>query len=315
MIILLILVMMIVLNRLPLRSIIYFSDMLMNGKKYHKNINKIGKMMAVVESKNRIVGSASIKSNIYYSDYDFFEKVNEVSEKDIYQHFRDMFIQVSNRENMIVSDLKCGVNSNGEPIRWNQQQILRNDNNGLSFEECIKHKGIVKIDIIYLLNSRFIELTNVYQIVIDGESNMDYSVEQIVEEITDEYKQKIKEGNYFKSLKKLYSIMKITNPSDLRLEKLLNYFNSPIGLLYRCKSDLETLLVAINSSEFDLNEVKNSMEMIKELISAFPVENIIDEIVIKKAKNDMMKPLHKQIRLIVDVLNRDAKKFIQVNGI
>ena len=27
----------------------------MNGKKYHKNINKIGKMMAVVESKNRIV--------------------------------------------------------------------------------------------------------------------------------------------------------------------------------------------------------------------------------------------------------------------
>ena len=287
----------------------------MNGKKYHKNINKIGKMMAVVESKNRIVGSASIKSNIYYSDYDFFEKVNDVSEKDIYQHFRDMFIQVSNRENMIISDLKCGVNSNGEPIRWNQQQIMRNDNNGLTFEECVKHKGIVKIDIIYLLNSRFIELTNVYQIVIDGKSNMDYSVEQIVEEITNEYKQKIKEGNYFKSLKKLYSIMKITKPSDLRLEKLLNYFNSPIGLLYRCKSDLETLLVAINSSEFDLNEVKNSLEMIKELISAFPVENIINEIVIKKTKNDMMKPLHKQIRLIVDVLNRDAKKFIQVNGI
>lgn len=287
----------------------------MNGKKYHKNINKIGKIMAIVESKNRIVGSASIKSNIYYSDYDFFEKVKEVSEKDIYQHFRDIFIQVSNKENMIVSDLKCGVRPDGEPIRWNQQQMLRNDNNGLTFEECIKHKGIIKVDIIYLLNGRFIELTNVYQIVIDGESNMDYSVEQIVEEITNEYKQKIKEGNYFKSLKKLYSVMKITNPSDLRLVKLLNYFNSPIGLLYRCKSDLETLLVAINSSEFDLNEVKNSLEMIKELISAFPVENIVNEIVIKKTKNDMMKPLHKQIRLIVDVLNRDAKKFIQENGI
>ena len=74
-------------------------------------------------------------------------------------------------------------------------------------------------------------------------------------------------------------------------------------------------MIAIKSSEFDLNEVKNSLEMIKELISAFPVENIVNEIVIKKTKNDMMKPLHKQIRLIVDVLNRDAKKFIQVNGI
>ena len=44
-------------------------------------------------------------------------------------------------------------------------------------------------------------------------------------------------------------------------------------------------------------------------------DETFDEIVIKKTKNDMMKPLHKQIRLIVDVLNRDAKKFIQVNGI
>ena len=88
-----------------------------------------------------------------------------------------------------------------------------------------------------------------------------------------------------------------------------------MGLLYRCKSDLETLLVAINSSEFDLNEVKNSLEMVKELTSGFTVENIMNEIVIKKTKNDMMKPLHKQIRLIIDLLNRDAKKFIQVNGI
>jgi len=271
--------------------------------------------MAVVESKNRIVGSASIQKNIYYSDYDFFEKVEEVNEKDIYQHFRDLFIQVSNRENMIVSDLKCGVGPDGEPIRWNQQQIMRNDNNGLTFEECLSHKGMVKIDIIYLLNGRFIELTNVYEIVINGESNLDYSIDKSIQDKTDEYKLMVKEGNYFKSLKKLYSIMKITNLSDLRLEKLLNYFNSPMGLLYRCKSDLETLLVAINSSEFDLDEVKNSLEMIKELISAFPVENIIDEIVIKKTKNDMMKPLHKQIRLITELLNRDAQKFIQVNGI
>jgi hypothetical protein len=31
------------------------------------------------------------------------------------------------------------------------------------------------------------------------------------------------------------------NPQDKKLDKLAEYFNLPIGLLYRCKSDLETI--------------------------------------------------------------------------
>ena len=46
----------------------------MNEKQYNNNIKKIVKLMSL-ESKVNIVGSAKIKRNIYYSDYDNFETV------------------------------------------------------------------------------------------------------------------------------------------------------------------------------------------------------------------------------------------------
>ena len=56
-------------------------------------------------------------------------------------------------------------------------------------------------------------------------------------------------------------------------EKLIDFFNSPIGLLNRCKSNLGTLLIVIESPKFDIDEIRNSLQMLKEIISAFPVEN------------------------------------------
>ena len=41
-------------------------------------------------------------------------------------------------------------------------------------------------------------------------------------------------------------------------EKLIDYFNSPIGLLNRSKSDLETMLLVIESPKFDIDEIRNS---------------------------------------------------------
>ena len=43
-------------------------------------------------------------------------------------------------------------------------------------------KSIIKMDIVTLLNGRFIEITEVYNIFIDGESNSDYSIENIRKE-------------------------------------------------------------------------------------------------------------------------------------
>jgi len=42
------------------------------------------------------------------------------------------------------------------------------------------------MDIVTLQNGRFIEITEVYNIYIDGESNSDYSLDNVRKELTDD---------------------------------------------------------------------------------------------------------------------------------
>ena len=276
------------------------------NKLYNKNIEKIGKMISI-ESKVNIVGSASIKRSLYYSDYDLFEQVNDKSESMIYAHFLGLFNKIQVMDNIVISDFKLGG------LRWTIYDIVKGVNNGVSFNDALKKKSIIKIDIISLINGKFYEISEVYKICLDGKCNIDYNLDDVIEDITTEYTEKVKSGNYMKALKKMYSIIKLKNDKDPSLNILLDYFNSPIGLLYRNNSELQTMLIVLENAKFDLDEIKNSLEIIKEQISAFPVPVELDKIIKLKTKKAMRKPLMKQIRVISDYLNRDAKKFLSRN--
>ena len=87
---------------------------------------------------------------------------------------------------------------------------------------------------------------------------------------------------------------------------MIDYFNSPIGLLNRCKSDLETLLIVIESPKYDIDEIRNSLQMLKEIISAFPVENKLEEISKLKTKDKMKVPVYKQINILKMYINEHS---------
>jgi hypothetical protein len=139
-------------------------------------------------------------------------------------------------------------------------------------------KNMIKIDIVTLNDGRFIEISEVYNIFIDGDSNMNCSKESVRKELTDDMNEMIKEGNLLKALKRKYSLLNIDNKDKAVREKLIDYFYSPIGLLNRCKSDLETMLIVIERPKSDIGGIINSLQMLKEIISAFPVENNLEEI-------------------------------------
>jgi len=67
----------------------------MNEKQYNNNNKKIAKLMSL-ESKVNIVGSAKIRRNLYYSDYDSFSKVKGMNENVIYNHFKSVFEIIKN---------------------------------------------------------------------------------------------------------------------------------------------------------------------------------------------------------------------------
>jgi hypothetical protein len=56
-------------------------------KKYHQKIHKITNIIAIT-SKVNMVGSASRKKSIYYSDYDLYEVVDNHTPNQLYNHFK-----------------------------------------------------------------------------------------------------------------------------------------------------------------------------------------------------------------------------------
>jgi hypothetical protein len=86
----------------------------------------------------------------------------------------------------------------------------------------------------------------------------------------------IKEGNLMKALKRRYSLLNLDDKNKAVRDKLIDYFNSLISLLNRSKSDLETMLTVIQSPTFHIDEIINSLQLLKEIISAFPVENNLE---------------------------------------
>jgi len=278
-------------------------------KQYNNNVKKIAKLMSL-ESKVNIVGSAKIKRSIYYSDYDSFSTIKGKTKNMIYNHFKSVFEIIGNSENTIISDFKMGE-FRGKPLRWTYEEIKRRENNGITFDDAIKQKSMIKMDVVTLLNGRFIEITEVYNIFIDGESNFDYSKENVRKELTDDMKKQIKDGNYMKALKRKYSLLNLDNKNKPTREKLIDYFNSPIGLLNRSKSDLETMLTVIQSPKFDIDEIRESLQLLKEQISAFPVENTLEEISKLKNKQNMKVPIYKQILRLKEFINKNAENMFR----
>ena len=282
-------------------------------KLYNNIIEQISSKMRLT-SKVNIEGSASIKRNVYYSDYDLFEKVQGMSEKSIHNHFKTVFEIIEKSDDVTITDFKCGE-VGGNPLRWTYEEIKNNKNQGITFSEALKHKSIIKMDVVALINARFVEITEVYSILLEGKSNMSPTLEEILSSISDEYSDEVRDGNYMKALKRMFSILKLKNEEIKKQDILLDYLNSPNGLIYRSKNDLETMYLVLDSPKFNIAEIRNSLQLLKETISAFPIDNNLEQISKLKRKQAMKPLLRKQIRLLKAYINEQAKQFINQNGI
>ena len=90
-------------------------------KEFHDKIIKINKLMSL-ESKVNIIGSAAVRRNLYYSDYDSFETVKGKNINTIYNHFKSLFEIINDSENTVISDFKID-SLKGEPLRWTYENI------------------------------------------------------------------------------------------------------------------------------------------------------------------------------------------------
>lgn len=256
---------------------------------FSKKIKEVFNLLTI-SRKYRVVGSASLKNIRYVADYDLNELYQKTFDTKnaldiIYQMFKDKFEEAEKDPHTFITDLKCGLDDNGEPLRWNKEDIKKGykisseDGRKITFQDCILRRATFKMDVIQLIDGVFTEFSDNYYIKLGDESNFDpheAEPEHLLNNLKKSYDEYFYSyQNLFKGLKRAFSYYLMEDETQNRfvLEKLMRFFNSPVGLLYKIKSQLATIgLVMENKSGFrkpQLSDVKRNIQIILADLGAF----------------------------------------------
>lgn len=235
----------------------------------------------------RIVGTTPIEQIKYKTDYDLFSYDRFENEPQayelVYKMFKEKFNNAHSNPNIWITDFKVG-NVKSIPIRWSREDMNAGykiiDDVRYDFVNCLQQKSMIKLDVLALIDGILNEFSEVY--FISFGKNKNYFTEltttkelaKMIYSDALEYKEK---GKYYKSLKRLFAYLRLNeNKNKSRINKLLKFFNSPVGKLATLKGDLEELEILINqkfrpvSEEVIKNQIKhiqdNSPEEYKQLL-------------------------------------------------
>jgi len=292
---------------------------------FKQSIQDVFDILAI-RGKFNIIGSASNQDILYYSDFDLstFEKVSLQSIKKIFQN---KFKEAHKDPNIFITDFKCGE-VDGEPVRWNKTNIKTGsqivDGKRITLEECLLMPSTIKMDIVALIDGDFVEFSDNYYLSVNGVKN--YSDEEVsknvlLKELEKSAKEYYDEPNYFKYLKRVFSIKTMKNQSTT---KLVDFFNSQVGLLNKSKTDLETLILVLENKfrKVKLEDVCNNIQIIKQNIGGISEVKFkstlykdLDKICSYKNQTSIIKNLKKVINYIQKKVNETTLHFIKKNKI
>ena len=305
-------------------------DYLKSRKKiqFNDNIKKIFNLLTV-QGTYFLIGSSDLRSILYASDYDLMEFVKgKMTVDKVAQIFYDKFKMALKTPNVYITDFKCGLDSDGEPLRWtkedmkNKYKILHNGQK-IKFEECLMTKATLKMDIIALIDSVFTEYSENYYLDIKGEKNYtakDIDRDNIIKSITNDYKDYREHGKYYKSLKRLFATLKMQNINDVITAKLVQLFNGQIGLLNKSVNEFSILQLMLeqNFKPVKIQQIYDNLQICKQSLSnVFEIsfkDNIFNEIEkMCKIKNKkiLVKKIEKTKLYLLDIINEIAKKFMK----
>jgi len=183
-------------------------------------------------------------------------------------------------------------------VRWKPSEveagfvILRNGKS-MTLEEAVMSGGLVKLDVVAWLGTRYVEFAIIYDIYVKGKrvSNTPLNTEKALEEDIKYFK----ESNPFKYLKRLFSYAKLKGDTALG-DKLTTLLNSDLGRMYLISSDISVLLYLIeNYTSLDANHIHRELSGFRQRMG-----NVYDIPAFIKAEPTFLKTLWKLEQLPVD---------------
>jgi hypothetical protein len=287
---------------------------------------KVLKAMSFTDGKDlQIIGSQSLRSQLYAGDYDAYEVVEgkfptrqEALEYYV-KEFQSIIKKLKNMDNVYIGDIKSGIIEEWRVIpkrgrynlrdattkvesllsakiitpkeakdalstlktrptpldilkardmikfhivRWSPEEVLKGhkalrDGRKYSLEEAFGSPTITKLDVIALIQSRYTELSIVYEFhngdevlnpdIIDPEKSLNNSIELLKSQ-----------GNLFKVVKRKFALAKLRNdiPKVIKYNEILN---SDLGKLYVVYSDIKTLVELLEDNNVPSPEINNAI--------------------------------------------------------
>jgi len=183
----------------------------------------------------------------------------------------------------------------------------------------------IKMDIVALIDGEFTEFSDNYYLTVNGVKNYDeqkkVSKNVNLKELETSAEEYYNEPNYLKYLKRVYSIKTMKGQST---KKLVDFFNSQVGIINKSKTDLETLILVLenNFRKPKLEDICNNIQIIKQNITGVSEVELkptlhedLDKICSYKNQTSIIKNLKKVINYIQDRLNETTLHFIKKNKI
>jgi hypothetical protein len=300
--------------------------MTLSIKQYTKENQEIFATLSI-QSKYKLLGSSAVKGILYKNDYDLAElatfKAGTPHEK-ILEIFREKFKEVHAHPDWCITDFKCGTHIiKGQPLRWNKKDIKKGVNLGKKFTDCILEKTTMKLDMVVLVDGLFTEYTENYYIKIGNERNYnpeDHTPKKLAEALIESGKEEYNDRNYFKALKRIYSYLTLLNKNPALQQKLFELFNTQLGLIYKCKSNLDTVITVMEQTfkPVNLEDIKHDLQIIIQIlwnISDYELDGKMISKLYAKTKPEIKKALPIVIEYLKEVVNKHTPITKQISNI
>jgi len=266
--------------KIILSSNIYMD--ILDAKQSRQEIYDFMKKLKFSNNRIELIGTASLRSQSYFGDYDLISQIKETNPKRAFEEFDKILKATIEDENMYFIEMKIQ--------REKTKTKFYSPPSEAQFIKAYKNVKFVKLDYVVRVLNDFVELSVNYFLP----SNID--VNDMIELVREDANELMKEKKYYKVLKRVFTICKYKKERYL-VVKLSRFFNSKYGLYYQRKSRLEALKLLIEYYN-DENTINKVMISLKDLHLEPNIKLINDE-----------------INTLTKITNRQAKKFIVKNGI
>jgi hypothetical protein len=205
-------------------------------------------------------------------------------------------------------------------VRWTPADVAKGscvlrDGRTFTLKEAFLSPAVIKLDVVALVqNSRYTDFSILYQLKNNGHVLNAFSTGNEAEDIKRDLAYYYAKGNYFKALKRMFSLAKRAKDTRLVL-KLNELMNGDLGRLYSVVSDIGTLLFLLeNERHLPLERIRYELDQFRarlgNVYTLSGPNKVLKQVV--EAKKNTKRELERMLvhagEELEDILARAAKK-------